>query len=270
MKDGIADTELGIGRGVLRRGAHEGVLVAPSILSADFADLAGECSHVLLPTERGGAGADLLHIDVMDGHFVPNLSMGPVVVEALRRRFPNVCLDVHLMVTDPVQYIDAFAKAGVDHATFHVEPVLDVRRGTGMSPLSAGYEVGEMIERVRDAGMSVGLAINPETAMEDADRALGGDGSGSGGWGELDMVLVMSVHPGFSGQAFIEESLGRAERVRGWVPADVRIEMDGGVTPAHAGRVKVAGVDVLVAASAVFGAARGDRAGVVAALRGDA
>ena len=206
--------EFGRGRDVLTR-AGGGVLVAPSVLSADFCELGAECEDVLGAVEAGGAGADLLHVDVMDGHFVPNLSMGPAVAASLRKRFPDVCLDVHLMVTDPGQYIGLFAEAGADHLTFHAEPAMDVRAGGGKSPLSEGYDALGLAGEVREAGMGVGLALNPGTDVAAVDRLLGGDGSGRGGWGAFDMVLVMSVWPGFSGQAFIEGALETARAVRG-------------------------------------------------------
>ncbi|GAB4518711.1 MAG: ribulose-phosphate 3-epimerase [Phycisphaerales bacterium] len=213
----------------------------------------------------GEGGADLLHVDVMDGHFVPNLTMGPALVASLRRALPEACLDVHLMVTDPVQYVTPFAEAGADHLTFHIEPATDPRAGAGMAPVSEGYEAAELARRIREAGMGAGLAINPGTALDDAMGVIEA--------GVLDMVLVMSVRPGFSGQAFIEETLETTRRVREavgpYASSGVRVEMDGGIKPENARRCREAGCDVLVAASAVFGVDRDERAGVIRAIRGD-
>lgn len=235
------------------------VLVAPSILSADFARMGEECAHAL----REG-GADLLHIDVMDGHFVPNLTMGPALVASLRSALPEACLDVHLMVTDPGQYVAPFAEAGADHVTFHVEPAVDPRAGAGMAPLSEGYDAIELARSIRDAGMTAGLAINPGTPIGDAMGVIDA--------GVLDLVLVMSVRPGFSGQAFIESSLETTRAVRtavGPYPSSgVRVQMDGGVKPCNARACRDAGCDVLVAASAIFGVDPEERATVIASIRG--
>ncbi|MEZ6210816.1 MAG: ribulose-phosphate 3-epimerase [Phycisphaerales bacterium] len=228
-------------------------LIAPSILSADFAALGDECAHVL-----GECGADVLHIDVMDGHFVPNVTMGAAVVKSLRKRLPNAFFDVHLMVTDPGQYIAGFADAGADHFTFHVEPAVDRHAGAGDSPLSRGYDPRAVAERVREAGMSAGLAVNPPTPVEWLEPYLD----------DFEMFLVMSVNPGFSGQAFIEGVLEKTKWLAGRVGEGQRVEMDGGVSPENAGRVRGAGCDVLVAASAIFGRPRTERAGVVRSLRG--
>jgi len=228
-------------------------LIAPSILSADFGILADECAHALKD-----AGGDLLHVDIMDGHFVPNVTMGPALVASLRAHIPGAFLDVHLMVTDPIQYVGPFADAGANHLTFHVEPSLDPRAGKGMSPLSAGYDVHEVARSVRARGMSAGLALNPPTPVE-AVLPFAKD---------FDLILVMSVNPGFSGQKFIEASLEKTRRVRAAVGAGVRVEMDGGIGPANAARVREAGCDVIVAATAVFGVERARRGAIVSQLRG--
>ena len=198
-------------------------LLAASILSADFAKLGAQSADAL------SVGADLLHVDVMDGHFVPNLSMGPAVVAAVRRACPNAFLDVHLMVTDPARFIEPFAKAGANSVTFHVEAVADP---------------AALAARARGLGLGVGLASNPETPVERHEPFLRA----------FDLHLVMSVHPGFSGQAFIEATLRKTQWLRARLGSEARVQMDGGVGPETAGVCARAGADVLVSASALFGA----------------
>ena len=198
-------------------------LVAASILSADFGRLADDSADAI------AAGAALLHIDVMDGHFVPNLSMGPVVCSALRAHLPDVVQDVHLMIDNPEARIESFAQAGADHLSVHIE-VLDDPRA--------------MASRIHDLGCTAGIALNPATPVERVLDVVD----------VFDMVVVMSVVPGFSGQAFMTEMLDKTRRLRDVMGPGGHIQMDGGVSPATAPACREAGCNVLVSASALFGA----------------
>jgi ribulose-phosphate 3-epimerase len=202
------------------------IRIAPSILAADFAAL-GEAVRA---AERGGA--DYIHMDVMDGHFVPNITVGPPVVRAVRR-VASVPLDVHLMITDPDRYIDAFAEAGAASITVHVEPLSHLHR---------------TIHYIKSLGLGAGVALNPATPVFTLEEIAA----------DVDMVLVMTVNPGFGGQTFIERSVPKIREVRALLDrtgSRAAIEVDGGIDTATAPRVVAAGADVLVAGSAIFGAA---------------
>lgn len=197
--------------------------LAPSLLSADFADL----SSAIRAAEEGGA--DALHLDVMDGHFVPNISFGPALVKAVRHR-TSLPLDVHLMISDPGRYVEEFAKAGGDLLVVHVE--------------SHG-DIGQVLERVRELGSKPGLAISPSTPLERATPFLA----------KVEEIIVMAVHPGFSGQKFIPGSLDRIAEARKLIdrlskPPDLSV--DGGVTLENAPSVACAGADLLVCGSSVY------------------
>ena len=210
------------------------LLIAPSLLSADFARLESEVHSV----ESGGA--DWLHLDVMDGHFVPNLTFGPFVVEALRK-VTKLPLDCHLMVSEPEKWVVPFAKAGADWITVHAE---------------ATHHLDRLLHSIRDAGCKAGVSINPATPLSAIEEVLH----------LADLVLVMSVNPGFGGQKFIESSLSKVERLkkmRG--ERSYLIEVDGGVAPSNAHRLRQAGADVFVAGSSVFG--HKDRSAAITALR---
>jgi ribulose-phosphate 3-epimerase len=201
------------------------VKIAPSILSADFARLAEGVA------EAEAAGADWIHVDVMDGRFVPNLTIGPPVVAALRR-VTDLPLDVHLMIDAPERYVDAFADAGADILTVHYEATLHLHR---------------TVQAIRHHGMRAGVALNPATPTAALEEVLP----------YLDLVLVMSVNPGCGGQSFIPTSTGKIRRVRQMLGAadraDVDVEVDGGIGPDTAGEVTAAGATVLVAGAAIFG-----------------
>lgn len=215
----------------------DAAFVAPSLLAADFSRLGEELRAV------EEAGADLVHLDVMDGHFVDNITMGPVVVRAIRK-LTDLFLDTHLMVQEPARYAAAFHEAGADGITVHVEATSDV---------------GGTLDAVRETGARVGLALNPSTELEPYERWLE----------RIDLLLVMSVHPGFGGQAFQPEVLPKIERaaqLRAQRGADFVLEVDGGVDPRTAIEARAAGVDVLVAGTAIF--RNPPYAEPIAALRG--
>jgi ribulose-phosphate 3-epimerase len=214
------------------------VRIAPSILSADFAHLADEIAAV----EQ--AGADLLHVDVMDGHFVPNLTIGPVVVEFIRK-VTSLPLDVHLMITNPDAFIDEFAKAGANYLTVHVEACPHLHR---------------TIQFIKEKGLKAGVTLNPATSLTTVEEILP----------EVDLLLVMSVNPGFGGQRFIPGVLGKIRRARALIDAtgrSVLLEVDGGVKVDNAGAIAAAGADILVAGSAIFEAPGCDYKNTIARLR---
>lgn len=206
--------------------------ISPSILSADFSCLASEISEV------EAAGVKMLHLDVMDGHFVPNISIGPPVVASLRK-CTKLFLDTHLMITDAETYAEKFAAAGADHITFHIETV--------DKPL-------EFIKQLHDLGVSAGISLNPETDVESIAEAAP----------HCDMILVMTVHPGFGGQEFIDDAARKCIQIRKWAGKDVRIEVDGGISGDTAGIAVSYGADTLVAGHAIF--SHSDRKAAIAAI----
>jgi len=199
--------------------------IAPSILSADFGNLRWEIERI---TE---AGADYVHVDVMDGHFVPNLTIGPLVVQAIRSA-TTIPFDVHLMIEKPENYIDAFIKAGADIITVHAEACTHLHR---------------VIQSIKQQGIKAAVSLNPATPLSVLEEILP----------ELDMVLLMSVNPGFGGQAFIPALLDKISRLKAIIQQrnlEIDIQVDGGVTLENAAVIAAAGADILVAGTAVFGA----------------
>lgn len=208
-----------------RRMNRRPVRISPSLLSCDFGRLAEEVRAV------EAAGADWVHVDVMDGRFVPNITIGPVVVEAIKR-VATKPLDVHLMIVEPERYVEAFAKAGADVLTVHAE---------------ASPHLHRTLQQIRKAGAKPAVVLNPSTPLSAIEEVLG----------EVEMVLLMSVNPGFGGQSFIESTVDKVRRLRGMLDArglDTDIEVDGGINAETAKRVVAAGATVLVAGSYVFGA----------------
>ena len=198
--------------------------IAPSILSADFSRLGDEIRAV------EAAGADYIHIDVMDGRFVPNITIGPLIVEAARK-VTQLPLDVHLMIVEPERYVEDFAKAGADIIVVHAEGCCHLHR---------------VVQQIKGLGKKAGVSLNPATPLHVLDYVLE----------ELDLVLLMTVNPGFGGQSFIESGIHKIQQLRGMLDrrgCEAELEIDGGVKPSNVARIAHAGVDVLVAGSAVFG-----------------
>ncbi len=206
--------------------------VAPSILSADFADLASEIAQV------EAAGVKMIHLDVMDGHFVPNITIGPGVVAKLRAH-SKLMFDTHLMISDPKKYAKSFVEAGSDHLTFHIEAV---------------SEPAKLIEYIHSLGVTCGVSLNPETPVEAIEEVA-----------QLcDMILVMTVHPGFGAQKFIASAAKKCKRIREILGARVRVEVDGGIDPVTAPVAVSYGADTIVSGNAVF--SKPDRAKAIEAI----
>ena len=199
--------------------------IAPSILSANFAKLGEEVDNVL------AAGADIVHFDVMDNHFVPNLTIGPLVCDALRKHGVTAPIDVHLMIEPVDRIIPDFAKAGASYITFHPE---------------ASVHIDRTLQLIKDCGCKAGLVFNPGTPLHYLDYVMD----------KLDMILLMSVNPGFGGQSFIPSALGKLREVRNKIDEsgyNIRLEIDGGVKTDNIREIKEAGADTFVAGSAIFG-----------------
>lgn len=214
-------------------------IIAPSILSADFARLGDDVRDVL------AAGADMVHFDVMDNHFVPNLTIGPLICDALRGYGIEAPIDVHLMVEPVDRLIPDFARAGASYITFHPE---------------ASRHVDRSLALIRDEGCKAGLVFNPATPLDSLEYVID----------KVDMVLLMSVNPGFGGQAFIPSALEKLRRARAMINdsgRDIRLEIDGGVKVENIGQIAAAGADTFVAGSAIFGSQ--DYAATIAAMRSE-
>ncbi|HEX2941021.1 MAG TPA: ribulose-phosphate 3-epimerase [Rhodopila sp.] len=215
------------------------VTIAPSLLAADFGRLRDEVAAI------EAAGADWLHLDIMDGHFVPNISFGPAILAALRKH-SNLPFDVHLMIAPVDAYLDAFIDAGADHISLHPE---------------AGPHLHRSLQHIRKAGKKAGVVLNPATSPDSVSWALD----------LVDIILVMSVNPGFGGQSFLPSQLPKIRQLRQMIDAadhPIALAVDGGITTATAARTIAAGADTLIAGTSVFRSA--DYAQAIAALRGDA
>lgn len=210
-------------------------LIAPSILSADFARLGEEV------TAAAAAGADVIHVDVMDGRFVPNITIGPLVVEAVRK-ITDLPLDVHLMIEEPERHLEAFAAAGADWITVHVE---------------TGYHLHRTVHKIKELGKKAGVVLNPATPLNALDYLLA----------DVDLVMLMSVNPGFGGQSFIPSALEKTRALKQMITErglQTAIEIDGGVSPKSIGAIREAGANIFVAGSAIFG--QPDYAAVIRAM----
>ncbi len=207
--------------------------IAPSILSADFARLADEIAVI------ESAGVKIVHIDVMDGHFVPNITIGPPVIAKLRN-YSNLVFDSHLMISEPDRYAEHFVKAGADHVTFHVE---------------AADEPRKIIDRLHELGATAGICLNPDTPVEGIKDVAP----------LCDMILVMTVHPGFGAQTFMPDAAKKIIRVREIVGPTIRVEVDGGIDPQTTPLVVSYGADTLVAGNAIF--SKPDRVAAINAIR---
>jgi len=207
--------------------------IAPSILSADFSNLESEIAQMVSEDIR------IVHLDVMDGHFVPNITFGPPAVKWIRQ-CTDAVLDTHLMITDPEKYAPAFIEAGADHITFHIETV---------------DNPGDFVKWLHDQGVTAGITLNPKTPVGTIEKVSP----------HCEMVLVMTVQPGFGGQSFMEEVCGKCSRIRELVGPEVRIEVDGGIGPETIATARDYGADTFVAGNAIFG--KTNRAGAIAELR---
>ena len=211
------------------------IIIAASILASDFGNFYSESKSVL------EAGSDWLHLDVMDGNFVPPITFGDGVVSALRKHLPSSVLDVHLMIEKPERHVEAFAKAGANYISFHIEATNHAHR---------------VIQQIRSLGVNPGIAINPSTPVSAIEELLG----------DVDLVVVMTVNPGWGGQKLVPKTLDKVSRLKEICPSHVKIEVDGGISPATSRQAINAGAEVLVAGSAVFGS--GNYAEAISAIRG--